>query len=143
MFAIKGKGGQGVPYIRNPSKDNRVKTPLFTIGVDAGKDFIYQRLRVVVKGSNYCHFPLDEGAGYDETYFKGLASEMKLTRFQKGKMTVAWVLRDKNYKRNEPLDLRNYATAALEIYNPPLQKPEPGTEQRTRRLGRRVLSGGI
>ena len=143
VFAIKGKGGQGVPYIRNPSKDNRVKTPLFTIGVDAGKDFIYQRLRVVVKGSNYCHFPLDEGAGYDETYFKGLASEMKLTRFQKGKMTVAWVLRDKNYKRNEPLDLRNYATAALEIYNPPLQKPEPGTEQRTRRLGRRVLSGGI
>ena len=51
VFAIKGKGGQGVPYIRNPSKDNRVKTPLFTIGVDAGKDFIYQRLRVVVKGS--------------------------------------------------------------------------------------------
>ena len=143
VFAIKGKGGQGVPYIRNPSKDNRVKTPLFTIGVDAGKDFIHQRLRVVMKGSNYCHFPLDEGTGYDETYFKGLASEMKITRFQKGKMTVAWVLRDKNYKRNEPLDLRNYATAALEIYNPPLQKPEQGAEQRPRRLGRRVLSGGI
>ena len=105
VFAIKGKGGQGVPYIRNPSKDNRVKTPLFTIGVDAGKDFIHQRLRVVMKGSNYCHFPLDEGT--------------------------------------EPLDLRNYATAALEIYNPPLQKPEQGAEQRPRRLGRRVLSGGI
>lgn len=143
VFAIKGKGGQGIPYIRNPSKDNRVSTPLFTIGVDAGKDYLYQRLRVLVKGPNYCHFPLDEAAGYDEVYFKGLASEMKITRFSKGKMTVSWVLRDKGYKRNEPLDLRNYATAALEIYNPPLQKQEPGAGQRARRMGRRVLSGGI
>lgn len=143
VFAIKGKGGQGVPYIRNPSTDNRVKTPLFTIGVDAGKDFIYQRLRVTERGPNYCHFPSDEGAGYDATYFKGLASEMKITRFRKGKMTVSWVLRDEGYKRNEPLDLRNYATAALEIYNPPLQKPEPGAGQATRRKGWRKLSGGI
>ena len=67
---------------------------------------------------------------------------MKITRFQKGKMTVAWVLRDKNYKRNEPLDLRNYATAALEIYNPVLQKQE--TELHVpRRMGRRKLNGGI
>jgi phage terminase large subunit GpA-like protein len=143
VFAIKGKGGQGVPYIRNPSKDNRVKTPLFTIGVDAGKDVIYQRLQVVEKGANYCHFPADEGAGYDEVYFKGLAAEMKITRFSKGKMTVSWVLRDKSYKRNEPLDLRNYATAALEIYNPPLVKPEPGAAAPQRRQGRRVISGGI
>lgn len=143
VFSIKGKGGQGVPYIRNPSTDNRVKTPLFTIGVDAGKDLIYQRLRVTTKGPNYCHFPLDEGAGYDETYFKGLASEMKLTRFHKGKMTVSWGLRDEKYKRNEPLDLRNYATAALEITNPLLQKPEPGAEQRQRRQGWRKLSGGV
>ena len=143
IFAIKGKGGQGIPYFKNPTTDNRVKTPLFTIGVDAGKDFIYQRLRVTERGPNYCHFPSDEGAGYDATYFKGLASEMKITRFRKGKMTVSWVLRDEGYKRNEPLDLRNYATAALEIYNPPLQKPEPGAGQATRRKGWRKLSGGI
>lgn len=143
VFAIKGKGGQGVPYIRNPSTDNRVKTPLFTIGVDAGKDFVYQRLRVTEKGPNYCHFPLDEGAGYDEVYFKGLASEMKITRFRKGKMTVSWVLRDEGYKRNEPLDLRNYAQAALEIYNPPLRKPEAGVGQLPRRKGWRKLSNGI
>ena len=68
---------------------------------------------------------------------------MKITRFRKGKMTVSWVLRDEGYKRNEPLDLRNYATAALEIYNPPLQKPEPGAGQPTRRKGWRKLSGGI
>lgn len=142
VFAIKGKGGQGVPYIKNPSKDNRVKTPLFTIGVDAGKDVIYQRLRQTTKGPNYCHFPLEEEAGYNGTYFKGLSSEMKITRFRKGKMVVSWVLRDDNYKRNEPLDLRNYATAALEIYNPPLQPQEAGPAVK-RRLGRRKLNGGI
>ena len=99
-------------------------------------------MRVTERGPNYCHFPSDEGAGYDATYFKGLASEMKITRFRKGKMTVSWVLRDEGYKRNEPLDLRNYATAALEIYNPPLQKPEPGAVVQ-RRTGRRKLNGGI
>ena len=142
VFAIKGKGGQGVPYIYNPTTSNRASTNLFTIGTDAGKDYVYQRLRVAAKGPNYCHFPLDEGTGYDETYFKGLTSEMKITRFKKGRMTVSWVLRDKGYKRNEPLDLRNYATAALEIYNPPLIKQDV-TAARPRRAGRRVLSGGI
>lgn len=143
VFAIKGKGGQGVPYIKNPSNDNRVKTPLFTIGVDAGKDYLYQRLRVVDRGPNYCHFPLDEGTGYDETYFQGLTSEMKITRFRKGRMTVAWVPKDGRNVRNEPLDLRNYATAALEIYNPPLQKRSPGTEPGPKRSGIRQLSKGI
>lgn len=142
IFAIKGKGGQGVPYIKNPSTDNRVKAPLFTIGTDAGKDLIYQRLRLAKRGPNYCHFPLEEEAGYDETYFKGLASEMKITRFRKGQMVVSWILRDNNYKRNEPLDLRNYATAALEIYNPPLQPGEAGVVVK-RRLGRRRVNGGI
>lgn len=148
IFAIKGKGGQGIPYFKNPTTDNRVKTPLFTIGVDEGKDILYQRLQHTVRapsitsGPNYCHFPLNPEAGYDETYFKGLTAEMKITRFRRGKMIVAWDFRDKNYKRNEPLDLRNYATAALEIYNPPLQKPEAGAVVQ-RRTGRRKLNGGI
>ena len=141
IWAIKGKGGQGIPYIKNPSMDNRVKTPLFTIGTDAGKDYIYQRLQQTTRGPNYCHFPLEEAAGYDETYFKGLASEMKITRFRNGQMKVAWVLRDKNYKRNEPLDLRNYATAALEIFNPVMQSQGAGAGQK--RAGRRRLNGGI
>lgn len=48
-------------------------------------------------------------------------------------------------KRNEPLDLRNYATAALEITNPVLESsPVAGEAQRTvRRTGRRQVSGGI
>lgn len=143
VWAIKGKGGAEVPYIRNPTTNNRVKTPLFIIGVDAGKQLLYQRLRHNTKGPNYCHFPANEEAGYDETYFKGLTSEKMVVRFRKGRSVTVWELKDSKYKRNEPLDLRNYATAALEIANPVLAKPEPGMAQRPRRAGRRRITGGI
>ena len=143
IWAIKGMGGQDVPYIRNPSKNNRVKAPLFTIGVDAGKALLYQRLRHPTKGPNYCHFPIAEEAGYDENYFKGLTAEKMVARFRKGRSIVVWELKDNGYKRNEPLDIRNYATAALEIANPVLIKPEPGAEAPKRRTGRRRISGGI
>lgn len=143
VWAIKGKGGAEVPYISNPTTNNRVKTPLFIIGVDAGKVLLYQRLRHNTKGPNYCHFPANEEAGYDETYFKGLTSEKMVVRFRKGRSVTVWELKDSKYKRNEPLDLRNYATAALEIANPVLAKPEPGMAQRPRRAGRRRITGGI
>ena len=141
VWAIKGKGGQEVPYIRNPSTNNRVKTPLFIIGVDAGKTILYQRLKHLTKGPNYCHFPENEEAGYDEAYFKGLTSEKMVVRFKKGRSVTVWEIKDSRYKRNEPLDLRNYATAALEIANPMLQK-ENLTVQKTR-AGRRKINGGI
>lgn len=142
VWAIKGKGGAEVPYIRNPSTNNRVKAPLFILGVDAGKALLYQRLKHETKGPNYCHFPLNEEAGYDAAYFKGLTSEKMVVRFKKGRSVIVWELKDSSYKRNEPLDLRNYATAALEIANPVLTKAEPGT-QKAHRSGRRVVSGGI
>ena len=143
VWAIKGMGGQDVPYIRNPSKNNRVKAPLFVVGVDAGKALLYQRLQHPTKGPNYCHFPSNEEAGYDENYFKGLTAEKMVARFRKGRSIVVWELKDNGYKRNEPLDIRNYATAALEIANPVLVKPEPGAETQRRRTGRRRISGGI
>ena len=144
---IIGKGGQEVPYIRNPSTNNRVKTPLFVLGVDAGKALVYQRLKHEPperKGPNYCHFPLNEEAGYDEQYFRGLTSEKAVVRVRKGRSVTVWEIKDASYKRNEPLDLRNYATAALEIANPVLKGPEETeTERRQRATGSRRLSGGI
>lgn len=146
IWAIKGQGGQGVPYTRNPTYNNRVKTPLFMIGVDAGKALIYQRLKHEPPercGPNYCHFPLNEEAGYDEAYFKGLTSEKAVTRFRKGRSVTVWEIKDSLHKRNEPLDLRNYATAALELANPILQKPEDAQVQQKQTYRRRQLSRGI
>ena len=80
IWAIKGRGGMDVPYLRNPTQNNRVKGELFTLGVDTGKNHVLARLKVLIKGPNYCHFPAAEDAGYDENYFKMLTAEHKVTR---------------------------------------------------------------
>lgn len=148
ILAIKGRGGAEVPYISNPTTNNRVKVPLFIIGVDAGKALLYQRLRYQnpqKTGPNYCHFPLNEEAGYSEDYFVGLTSERQVIRWRKGRSVIVWEIKDRAHKRNEPLDLRNYATAALEIVNPVLKAPEAEAEHRPgrRRRSRRRVTGGI
>ena len=71
-----------------------------------------------------------------------MTSEKLVTRFRKGRMTTMWVLKDEKYKRNEPLDLRNYATAALEITNPPILTKQNSAPPKQRQ-GRRRLNGGI
>lgn len=144
VWAIKGKGGYDVPYVRNPTMNNRVKTPLFIIGVDQGKATIYQRLRHATKGPNYCHFPINSELGYDNEYFKGLTAEKMITRFRKGRAVSEWVLKDESYKRNEPLDCRNYATAAVELLRPPIldiERQQGAKQARIRRRG--MIYGGV
>lgn len=106
---------------------------------------LYQRLRHQKRGPNYCHFPLNEEAGYTEEYFEGLTSERQVIRWRKGRQVIVWEIKDSQHKRNEPLDLRNYNTAALEIANPVLQLPEETAEQKKaqRRRTRRRITGGI
>lgn len=119
IFAVKGKGGMGVPFIGKATRNNREKAALFMVGVDAGKENIISRLKIDFEGPGYCHFPINAEKGYDEAYFTGLTSERRVIRYVKGQPKVEWV--KKNSARNEPLDLRNYATAALDILNPDLE----------------------
>ena len=143
VFAIKGKGGADVPYFNRPSTANSVKTPLFTIGVDTGKAILYQRLAVQEEGPNYCHFPKDKDQGYTQEYFRGLTAEKMVMTYKKGKAQYVWTLKDGGYKRNEPLDIRNYATVALEIANPVLKKPDPSAPAATpKKRGRRSRTNG-
>jgi phage terminase large subunit GpA-like protein len=115
IFGIKGYAGFDKPVIGKPSKNNREKINLFPIGVDILKDRVYARLKEDFEGPGYSHFPIESEKGYDEEYFKSLCSEKKVTKYSKGVASFRWV---KKRKRNEGLDLRNYATAALEILNP-------------------------
>lgn len=118
VFAIKGKGGQGVPFIGKPSRNNIYKCLLFQIGVDIGKANIISRLKTQYEDQGgYCHFPIEQDKGYDEYYFKGLTSERRVVKYSKGKKHFEWKKKATG-ARNEALDLRNYATAALEIVNP-------------------------
>lgn len=143
VFAIKGKGGAEVPYFNRPSTANNIKTPLFTVGVDTGKALLYQRLAVQEEGPNYCHFPREKDRGYTQEYFKGLTAEKMVISYKRGKAQYVWTLKDGGYKRNEPLDIRNYATVALEIANPILKPPEHDTTTPApRRRGRRSRTNG-
>lgn len=151
IFAIKGKDGTDRPYIPKPSKNNREQAYLFTLGVDTGKSLLLQRLQIEEEGPGYCHFPKDENGyirGYDEDYFKGLTAEKQVLRYKKGRPYFVWELTGET-KRNEPLDCRNYAQAAIEITGLTLKEPSKKTAgnntqtppKRGRRRGNR--SGGI
>lgn len=142
VYAIKGKGGSDVPFISKPTKGNREQTPLFTIGVDTGKSLVMDRLEVKYPGPGYCHFPKGEERGYGELYFKGLTAEKRVVRYQKGVAMYAWELKNKGFRRNEPLDIRDYATAALEIANPVLDRPNVKIRKKAA-AGRRQRSGGV
>ena len=148
VFAIKGSNDSAAAYIQKPTKSNREGAYLFTLGVDTGKSLLMDRLKLEDEGPGFCHFPKEDGRGYDEKYFKGLTSEKKVMRYKMGRPYFAWDLKDKGqHKRNEALDCRNYATAAIEITGVPLKKPKkkenkPQTTKKVVKRGRRN-SGGI
>ena len=122
VFAIKGKGGDGIPFVTPPSKvpirDNKnVTCWLYTLGVDAGKASIHASIKVLEQGPKYCHFPRGESYGYDLYYFNGLLSEkLERVRSNRGEKW-AWV-RIPGHNSNEAFDCRNYAMAGFKILDP-------------------------
>jgi phage terminase large subunit GpA-like protein len=110
VFAIKGIGGSGKPIVGRPSKNNIGKINLFPVGTDTAKEVVYARLKISDEGEGYCHFPVDRS----EEYFRMLTAEKKVTRYYKGRPRTEWA---KIRTRNEALDCRVYATAALSILN--------------------------
>jgi phage terminase large subunit GpA-like protein len=110
VFAIKGVGGEGKPIIGRPTKNNIGKINLFPVGTDTAKELVYARLKMTEEGGGYCHFP----AGRDPEFFRMLTAEKKVTKYFKGRPRREWV---KVRQRNEALDCRVYATAALAVLN--------------------------
>ena len=147
VWAIKGQGGSGVPYIKRPKRRNDSGAWLFIIGVDVGKDTIAARLDVKFEHqAGYCHFPMESDRGYDQQYFEGLTAERRTIHTVKGRTVIQWVKRS-DHARNEPFDIRNYATAALEILDPKLQLLEQQRlgimPQRTQQTQKKRTSKGI
>jgi phage terminase large subunit GpA-like protein len=124
IFAIKGMGGSGYPLLYKLYRSKKEHAAVFILGVDSGKAKIMGRLKIKELGPGYCHYPDDERRGYDRIYFKGLVSEKLVRRKQKGQIRLIWEKVAAATKRNEPLDLRNYAQAAYEILNPNLEEVE-------------------
>ena len=110
IFAIKGVGGEGKPLVGKPGRNNIGKIKLFPIGVDTAKDVLFSRMRIAEPGPGYMHFPLSRS----DEYFRQLTAEKLVTRYHKGFARREWV---KIRPRNEALDVRVYAMAALGILN--------------------------
>ena len=130
VFAIKGQGGDGIPYTKPPSKVKIVvggktvgQTWLYSIGVDAGKAAIMTALKVQEAGPKYCHFPRDNDRGYDINFFNGLLSEKLVMKNERGRTRWVWE-KLKGHERNEALDCRNYALSAFRILDPDLDAVE-------------------
>ena len=127
VFAIKGRGGQDIPFTSPPKKQKIVINGralgmcwVYEIGVDAGKQLIMDNLRVQSPGSKYCHFPRRDD--YGPTYFKGLLSE-RLVYKNGHKHPWQWE-KIPGHERNEPLDCRDYANAAKKAASPDMDAIE-------------------
>jgi phage terminase large subunit GpA-like protein len=109
MYPVKGAAGQRPiwPRMHSKAKDNR---PLWVIGVDAGKEALYARLKITEPGPGFCHFPMSDQ--YDLGYFEQLTAETCRVRYTKGFAHREWT--KKPGARNEALDARCYAYAALQ-----------------------------
>ena len=112
VIAIKGRDDLGIPvapprqvdYNKKGQKIGKLK--VWNIGVSLLKSELYSWLLIEPNTDGtfpekYCHFPQ-----YQDTYFKGLASEQYLPKIRKWKKT---------YERNEPLDCRIYARACANL----------------------------
>ena len=97
IFAIKGASQAGKPIANRPSFVGKNKAVLYPVGTDTAKEAIFARLAADAEMSTI-HFPVD----LDEEYFKQLTAEKRITKYVRGKPTMAWKqIRD----RNEALDL--------------------------------------
>ncbi len=120
VFAIKGVGGWGRPVVASPSRrrngrKNIRPVDLFPVGVDEAKLIVIKRLGIKEPGAGYCHFP----EGRDEEFFEQITAEKMITRYRKGFPFREW---HKTRERNEALDCRVYALAALHLMNVNLQR---------------------
>ncbi|QAU22881.1 phage terminase large subunit family protein [Dyella sp. M7H15-1] len=120
LFGVKGVGGWNRPIVekseRKQSGKNARKVDLFRVGVDEAKKIIMRRLTIDAPGPGYMHTPV----GRSRDWYDQLTAEKLVTRYVKGQPVREWRKSDK--ARNEALDCRVYAYAALKIAQPNLAK---------------------
>ena len=113
---IKGIGSTGRSLIYRT--DMKRGMPLTILGVNEGKAMIYERLKIK-DGAQKMHFPVDDEymvRRYDEVYFKQLMAEHRVIRMAGGMLYETYEPISRR-QRNEALDLRVYALAAMKSMN--------------------------
>jgi phage terminase large subunit GpA-like protein len=126
IFASKGLSGSGVPVnrARAQSRSHAGRVQLRIVGIDAAKESLYERLNMKEIGPGFCHFPTAytdadgntiERREYDAEYFEQLTAEKLVSRMEGMTPVRKW---EKKRERNEALDCRVLAIAALDDLQP-------------------------
>ena len=110
IFAIKGASVAGKPIVSKPTFVGKNQTALYSVGTDTAKENIFARLNAE-DDETTLHFPAD----LEEEYFKQLTAEKRITKWIRGRKTLAW---KQIRPRNEALDVTVYNFAAIYILNP-------------------------
>jgi len=110
VFAIKGLSTAGKPIANRPTFVGKNKAVLYGVGTDSAKEAIFARLATDPEQTTL-HFCSD----LDEEFFKQLTSEKRVTKYVRGRKTLAW---KQIRPRNEALDTLVYNFAAIYILNP-------------------------
>lgn len=114
VFGIKGMGGDGSPAVGQPRKTALSKVPIVPLGTYTLKDSVYGSLAVAEPGPGYAHFP----HRYKESYYRGLTAEEVRPKVDAKGFTQREWCKKREDARNEPLDCRVYATAAMVSISP-------------------------
>ena len=118
VVATKGQGGAVADLSKQSLVGRNKNTALFMLGTDNIKSTIHARLKTEEEGPDRCHWPMEqelsdgEYRGYASDYFDQLTAEKPIPVGQ----TIHWEKIPS--KRNEALDCRVYATAALRLVVP-------------------------
>lgn len=120
VFAFKGVGSEGVPFVENAQarlrrlrkqKSSRYRPEL--IGDYEAKQTVLKRLRVDVPGPGYCHIPEERGRDWCDQ----ITAEKLVTKYRHGRPYREWIMLQ---PRNEALDCRKMAYAAMLLVSPDL-----------------------
>jgi phage terminase large subunit GpA-like protein len=118
IFAVKGASNDVKTLVSAPSVDKIIGGRLYLIGTMLAKDAIFAHFKTKEQGAGYCHFPL----GYPSEYYKQLTAEKRVKKLKKFDKDEKYGYSQYQYKkiraRNEALDCRVYAYAALHMLRP-------------------------
>lgn len=123
LFGTKGYAPSfGAPIVekvlRKQSGKKARKVDLFRVAADEAKLVVMRRLALVAPGPGYCHIPNDRENLTE--WCKQITAEKLVVRYVKGQPVREWHKHDK--ARNEALDCRALALAALKIMMPSMRR---------------------